>query len=88
MLSLDGYLLAETRTCTAKASAASKMPRVVAASDAILAAERAVQHATTWRVVGLACASSSDAFEDALRLRGDSDGRQMIVRASRPPPLL
>ena len=64
------------------------MPRVVAASDAILAAERAVQHATTWRVVGLACASSSDAFEDALRLRGDSDGRQMIVRASRPPPLL
>ena len=50
------------------------MPRVVAASDAILAAERAVQHATTWRVVGLACASSRDAFEDALRLRGDSDG--------------
>ena len=57
------------------AAAASRGPRAVDAGAAMRAAKRAMRDATTWRVVNLAGIGSREAFEDALGLRGDNDGR-------------
>ena len=57
------------------AAAASRGPRAVDAGAAMRAAGRSMRDATTWRVVNLAGIGSREAFEDALGLCGDNDGR-------------
>ena len=65
---VHGSLQAVDAVCRA-ASAASTEPRAVASVAAILAVERIVRDANSWRVVNIVGIGSQEAFENARKQR-------------------